>query len=187
MSGHVASKVCTRCRRDVPLTGFGPQKATPDGLRYQCAACQSEYMAEWRAANRERLRACERARRANLSPEERARKNALDAARYRLDRTAHRRSYLRRYYGITVEQYDAIAAQQQGKCAICGGDNGPRLLAVDHDHRCCPGVRSCGICVRGLLCGNCNNGLGRFKDDEGLLAKAVRYLATHPANDERLL
>jgi len=67
---------------------------------------------------------------------------------------------------------------QAGVCAICGliNENG-RMLAVDHDHSCCPGDRSCGKCVRKLLCGDCNMGLGKFKDDVELLAKAISYLA----------
>lgn len=79
--------------------------------------------------------------------------------------------------GITREQYDKLLRKQRGKCAICReAETMERRLAVDHDHKCCPGKKSCGKCVRGLLCGNCNNGLGRFKDDVRLLARAIHYL-----------
>lgn len=50
-------------------------------------------------------------------------------------------------------------------------------FVVDHDHTCCPGKRSCGRCVRGLLCNRCNRALGQFGDDIETLRRAVAYLA----------
>lgn len=58
-------------------------------------------------------------------------------------------------------------------CDICGDAT---ELHVDHDHKCCPGKYSCGQCVCGFLCNNCNNGLGRFKDDPNRLRKAAEYI-----------
>ena len=74
-------------------------------------------------------------------------------------------------YGITLDDYAEMAESQDYKCAICGkhhnGDD-DRLLAVDHCH-------SSGK-VRGLLCMQCNVGLGNFNDDTDLIKKAIRYL-----------
>lgn len=67
---------------------------------------------------------------------------------------------------------DELRQVQDGKCAICGVDerDAPRSrLAVDHDHIT--------HAVRGLLCNNCNCGLGHFKDDEKRLLAAIEYLA----------
>lgn len=84
---------------------------------------------------------------------------------------------LKRFYGMSVEDYDALLASQGGGCAICHGVNkSGQRLAVDHDHACCPGKTSCGRCVRALLCANCNLGLGKFRDDPLLLAAAIEYL-----------
>jgi hypothetical protein len=47
---------------------------------------------------------------------------------------------------------------------------------VDHDHACCPGTRSCGKCIRGMLCNRCNTGLGMFLDDPNRLRHAASYL-----------
>lgn len=81
-------------------------------------------------------------------------------------------------YGITWARYQEMLAEQGGGCAICG-EQCPtgRMLAVDHDHRCCPDyVKTCGKCVRGLLCVSCNNGIGKFRDSPVLLRRATAYL-----------
>ena len=67
------------------------------------------------------------------------------------------RAYIRKHrYGITEEQYDELLATQDNKCAVCKTEFmegiGPN---IDHDHNCCPGAKSCGACLRGLLCSNC--------------------------------
>jgi hypothetical protein len=86
---------------------------------------------------------------------------------------------LKRMFGLTVEQYDAMFAEQKGCCAICGQREthiirGRKLsLAVDHCH-------SAGH-VRGLLCSKCNTGLGSFRDDPVLLQAAIEYLARRGA------
>lgn len=80
--------------------------------------------------------------------------------------------YMRRYnYGMTDEQYAALLDKQGGGCAICRTTewNGRHPVPhVDHDHRTGE--------VRGILCHACNLGLGKFRDDPGLLAAAIAYL-----------
>jgi hypothetical protein len=73
-----------------------------------------------------------------------------------------------RRYGITVEQYDAMYAAQDGACYICGEPEIGRALSIDHDH--ITGK------VRGLLCSNHNRALGLLADDPELLLKAHAYL-----------
>lgn len=74
----------------------------------------------------------------------------------------------RRKYGLEPEQYELMLREQGGVCSICGQNNDGKRLAVDHDHKTKR--------VRGLLCGNCNNGLGRFQDAAALLRAAADYL-----------
>lgn len=83
---------------------------------------------------------------------------------------ANRRMYtLRKLYGVTPEEYDAQLAKQGGVCAICGGLNeSGRKLSVDHDHK----TRE----FRGILCDNCNCGLGNLRDDPEIIKKALEYL-----------
>lgn len=76
---------------------------------------------------------------------------------------------LRRSYGLTRVEYEQMLEQQDGKCAICGAEcSTGRRLAVDHDH--ITGQ------IRGLLCSNCNLGIGKFHDSVELLKEAIRYL-----------
>lgn len=99
------------------------------------------------------------------------------AKAYRQATKEHRNQYARFWkYGISKEEYDRILEAQDG-CAICKRRSDTnKLLAVDHDHTCCPGKRSCGNCIRGLLCSSCNTGLGFFRDNLDLLIRAIEYL-----------
>ena len=79
-------------------------------------------------------------------------------------------------YGISPEEYRLRLRNQKSLCAICGKketqtdhrSGKTRTLSVDHDHKTNK--------IRGLLCGNCNRGLGLFQDDLSLLLKAIKYL-----------
>lgn len=84
-----------------------------------------------------------------------------------------------RYFGITMDQFNAKLASQGGGCAICktqGPEDKKRFFAVDHDHSCCPGKSSCGQCIRAILCRGCNNGLGCFRDNVTVMAEAIAYV-----------
>lgn len=92
-------------------------------------------------------------------------------------RACNRDASLQRRYGITSARYDALLAAQNGGCAICGrACSTGRMLAVDHDHACCPGATSCGRCVRGLLCNSCNHAIGKFEDSPAWLRAAANYV-----------
>ena len=80
------------------------------------------------------------------------------------------RSRRQETYNLSRSELDALLAQH-GVCAICQTDDwGRKGPQVDHDH-------ATGR-VRGVLCLNCNNGLGRFKDDPARLLAAVEYLGS---------
>ncbi len=84
---------------------------------------------------------------------------------------------IRTKYGVSADRYREMLVAQGGGCAICGTKPMTYRLAIDHDHRCCPDDRrSCGKCVRGLLCGPCNVALGMLQENPDLFAKAAEYL-----------
>lgn len=90
---------------------------------------------------------------------------------------AYRRNIdLQTKYNVTLAWLEAALAKQGG-CAICGSrEHRGRGWCVDHNHACCPGRYSCGICVRGVLCFPCNVAIGNFNDNVDALLAAVEYL-----------
>ena len=93
-----------------------------------------------------------------------------------------RERVLKNRYGITSEDYNRILVEQKGVCAICGNPQTQkrvsssgkvRLLGlfVDHNHETGK--------VRGLLCNNCNNALGYFRENVEYLANAISYIEKH--------
>jgi hypothetical protein len=94
----------------------------------------------------------------------------------------HLNAYYLRVYGITKEAYEHMKKEQNYRCAICGGEgfimntnqNQTEKIVVDHDHTTGK--------VRGLLCHNCNRGLGLFKDNPELLRKAAEYVNLYNAD-----
>ena len=77
----------------------------------------------------------------------------------------NRRALLKYKYNLTIAEWDRIYEEQGGGCLICTEEED---LVVDHNH----GTGE----VRGLLCRNCNTGLGMFKDNDLIIQAAARYL-----------
>lgn len=123
------------------------------------------YSRRWYRKNRDRHRATTKRRynenrEAILKRERRRYQENRDAVLARV-----RKNYLRREYGLSPEDFDALVISHSGRCAIC---NVAAELRIDHDH-----VTGN---LRGLLCSACNIGLGHFKDDSARLVAAAHYL-----------
>lgn len=90
---------------------------------------------------------------------------------YKKNKDKHTEYWLTKQYGISLSDYAVLLQKQNGVCAICFTkcSTGKRL-AVDHDHA----TRK----VRGLLCTNCNTGIGSLKDSILMLKSATIYLET---------
>lgn len=73
-------------------------------------------------------------------------------------------------FGLTVEEYESLIQKQGNKCAICNKHQSQlkKLLSIDHNHKTGK--------VRGLLCGNCNRGIGFLEDSPAIMRKAVDYV-----------
>ena len=90
----------------------------------------------------------------------------------------YRKAHLQYNFGLTVDEYTTMLENQDNKCAICkkeetfrNGTGNIVSLAVDHDHETGK--------VRGLLCKDCNQSIGKFNDDPELLYAAYQYLSVH--------
>jgi hypothetical protein len=97
--------------------------------------------------------------------------------KYKMPKETARHYALKRYYGMTGEEYGEKLAAQKGLCAICNKPetamtNGvPKVMHVDHDHK--TGA------IRDLLCGSCNGMLGLAKDSSETLRAAADYIDRH--------
>lgn len=123
-----------------------------------------EYHAKWYQQNKEK----------RLAQIEEYRSTKSDDWRKLIGQKHH----LRTRYNLTPNQYNEIAKSQDYKCAICGIDVTENIradkqiaLSVDHNH-------TTGA-IRELLCMKCNYGLGYFKDNADILAKASAYIVKH--------
>lgn len=83
-------------------------------------------------------------------------------------KTRNRKNFLKRKYGISLEKYDKMLADQNGSCKLCFRKQGERKLHIDHCHET-------GI-VRGLLCHQCNWYLGTIEADFGIIERIKNYL-----------
>lgn len=80
-----------------------------------------------------------------------------------------RKYHMKRRYGLTPEEFDALVAEQGFLCPICLKRP---AVHVDHDHRTGR--------VRGILCEMCNGGLGQFRDNPSTIENAIAYLENPP-------
>jgi hypothetical protein len=115
-------------------------------------------------------------------PENKQRKSNYDKDRHKriYNPSKDRWKNILRKYKLTQEQYEAMLIEQNGECAICFKKPNRYYLSVDHDHACCPGQKTCGNCIRGLLCQSCNSFLGRVDDN---LTSAIKYLVGTKGGD----
>lgn len=153
------NKRCGKCRAEKPREDFSRNRRRSDGLNGECRACMKEYRAEYYSR-----------------PSSRERQAATNKLYREANPDAIRRRELWTRYRTTPEWFDAKLEDQGGLCSICRRPATARAMHVDHDHRCCAGSRSCGECLRDLLCGRCNPALGAFNDDADLIDAAAAYL-----------
>ena len=133
--------------------------------------------ARWRSKNPDRVKEIGRrsAAKKRNDPEKVVQIRAYQEKYRAENREVLRDKERQRKFGITRNEYVELFNKQNGKCAICHKEetatrNGVvKSLAVDHCH-------SSGR-IRGLLCSDCNTGIGKFKDDIKVLHNAIQYLS----------
>lgn len=143
----LSSKKCSRCGEVKPTTEFARHKNNGKwGFYSYCKACVNKKAKKYRRENPEKHRIIER------------------------------KHELKKQYGLTIEDVERMLKNQNYKCAICGKEiflhgssmDKNKIAHVDHDHETGK--------VRGLLCNDCNRGIGLLKDNPMFLANAIKYL-----------
>lgn len=140
------------------------QSRSPEDNRTYMQAYYEANKPRWQQNREQQAPERNRRRRERYAADPAFRERAKQWARNRSP-VKRRDGRLRSTYGIDLATYNRMLAEQDGRCAICGGD---AQLYVDHCHR--TGV------VRGLLCAACNFGLGKFRDDPDALRRAAAYI-----------
>ena len=156
-------RVCKTCGESKPFSDYYSQPRCRDGIRLHCKRCEIASQVEYG----KRPEVAERRR--QWARENRVRDPEVTA-----------RDRMWTWHRIRPEQFNAILEAQGGVCAICGAPEpgGKGRWHVDHDHACCPGGggKTCGGCVRGILCHHCNLMIGQARDSIERLTAAAEYL-----------
>lgn len=192
-SGDTDGKWCPDCKTDKPLTEFTSDRRRKDGKAFYCKPCarlRHQLSRDRRRGHPPQHRyprgidvpdghkwcpdcqvvkpvvefAWTRSKKSGIHPYCLPCHNARGKASK--EKVGGSRTYhLKRRYGLSAQEVDVLVAAQGGLCAICREAPAEH---VDHDH-------DTGR-VRGVLCFNCNGGLGQFRDRHDLLTLAIAYL-----------
>lgn len=140
---------CTKCGENKDECHFRPRPTLKRGYHSWCKECEYKQ-------NRQRY-----------IPKERV-KNEINPDEVKL---SAKKRMLKHRYSLEYNEYLRMYTNQNGKCFICGIKKelgSSKGLLVDHCHKTNK--------VRGLLCSNCNSGLGKFMDNTDILLNAINYL-----------
>lgn len=176
-------KICSKCGLPKPLNKFYSDRGEQDGLKRQCKLCVCEVLRKNYARPNSHYKEYCHIKAANLLPEKKQQYNiAVKKAHPEMIR-ANKRQWRRnnpdkvrnqrfkRQFGITIEQYNKLFQNQDGRCAICGRHQTElkRRLAIDHNHKTGK--------IRALLCTRCNLLVGRVETD--LINLVLAYVKIH--------
>ncbi|MFF7393874.1 endonuclease VII domain-containing protein [Streptomyces scabiei] len=173
MVSEEGGKRCVRCGGYKPYAAFARKRSSLDGLQHHCRDCATNYQCRTSKLplsgpedhvpeGHKRCRGC-----GEVKPHsEWHRKRDGFTSRCKACRAAARPAeHLRRKYGLTEAGRDELIASQGGVCCICLS---APAVHVDHCHETGR--------VRGVLCFNCNSGLGLLRDDPDAMNRAADYL-----------
>jgi hypothetical protein len=141
------TKICVKCNQEKSLEMFAKGKNYKDGRRGTCKRCHTDYVLSYY----------------DSKPDKKAAKNKMNSV-YSGNWKKH---------GISKEQYIEMLSKYNGKCYSC---KDREAVSIDHDHGCCDRSRSCGKCIRGILCNQCNTALGLLQDNKEKIKGLLEYL-----------
>lgn len=158
------TRTCRKCLETKDLLSGFPRRYKSEDVskRYgvECKKCYAAYMRAYVASH----------------PEYRRQQNEYSKQYAAARPTMKKRTKLRLNFGMTLERYQEMLAEQGGVCAICRCGDGNvdkrsgknRDLSVDHCHET--------DVIRGLLCGDCNRSLGLLKENLLTMKRMMMYL-----------
>ena len=154
-------KTCSSCKVEKLAVSFHKRTLSKDGLHSYCKECTTQKNKAWGKANKE--------------------KQAESCSNWYKKNRAHAIAkgtdwHYKAHYGISYEEFLAMAKAQNNQCAICAVDlvfdkRCSERAVLDHDHD--TGEN------RGVLCNGCNTGIGLLKDSASVLTKAASYLTKY--------
>jgi hypothetical protein len=168
------TKTCSKCGLEKPLEEFYTQrkccKSCWSILRKTYYSQKREEAKQWRNSYHIKHRESENKYGHDWYARNKLKAKITSAKWYFDNLDKAKANHLRNKFGITVEEYNKLLLEQDGKCAICGKSQAEfnRSFCVDHDHNTGK--------VRGLLCDNCNKALGCFYDDINIIKAAYNYI-----------
>jgi len=150
-------KFCPRCKKTKPAKDFPKSKIRRGGLSSWCSVCSRENGKQWYASNK-------------------ASKDKKNLDWYYKNKRRARNTYLKRTYGISIEEYEDLFSLQNGLCALCDQPEKTKdyrtgqikALAVDHCHESGR--------IRSLLCYRCNHIISCVGDNEQGAQKILNYM-----------
>lgn len=178
-------KKCSKCKRKLKLTSFSSNKYKADGKDHYCRSCRSDAGVDshnrFKPGKRCKIEGCVEPYYAKEYCKLHYTRN-WRGTKYRSK--AKSPTYLRKpemlkfMYGLTLSQYKLML---KNGCNICGDHGSVSSLQIDHDHSCCNSARSCGGCVRGVLCSRCNSIMSWYdknnlRDNHPLIPSIEKYL-----------
>lgn len=133
------TKTCKRCGEEKPDSDFYKQNTRAGVREAWCSKCKKSANRQYRKEHPEKT-----------------------------STSSRRRRYLKKTYGLTVEEHKTLFDRQNGVCAICRQSPKNEKLHIDHCHNSGK--------IRSLLCGSCNRGLGLFQENTHILKQAIDYI-----------
>lgn len=147
-------KQCIECKETKSLDAFPRAPKVKSGYRNKCKVCVAIYMREYLEKNPDKAQ------------QNREKQKLRDRTKNRFKR-----------HNTTEEAHTTLLAKYDGMCWSC---KDRVATVIDHDHACCSGAYSCGYCIRGVLCSQCNTALGLLKDSRYYIENLLEYLTTAP-------
>ncbi|MEU9650129.1 endonuclease VII domain-containing protein [Streptomyces sp. NPDC048110] len=178
MSNEESGRRCSRCKDHKPRAAFARNKAMRDGLQAYCRECAAAYHQERQVAKGRNVRprvevpeghklcrTCGEIKPHSEWTRNRTASDGLATLCRSCKAVQGRAGHLKRQYGITEAERDALITSQGGVCCICLA---APAAHVDHCHETGR--------VRGVLCFSCNAALGQFKDRPDAIRRAAAYV-----------